>query len=67
MNKDFGMFTDTGEELVSELVRLSGTYALSDSTIKALLKAISTEEAFAEATDTVVRDRVFAYLNRASW
>ena len=66
-NYEFGMFSDDGEAAVAELVTFAGKYALTDSTINALLEALSKEEVYSEATDTVVRDRVFAYLNRASW
>lgn len=67
MEYEFGMFTDTGEEVVSQVVKLACTYALSDTTINQMLVALSNDEAFAEASDTVVRERVFKYLNRAAW
>ena len=67
MEYEFGMFSDDGEAAVAELVKFAGKYALTDSTINALLEALSKEEVYSEATDTVVRERVFKYLDRAAW
>jgi hypothetical protein len=68
MDYEFGMFSGAGEDVVYDIVKLAGKHALSDSTINAILKAVSDhEEAFKEASDTVVRERVFGFLNRAAW
>ena len=68
MDVEFGMFSGAGEDVVYDIVKLAGKHALSDSTINRILEAIAdNEEAFKEASDTVVRERVFAHLNRAAW
>lgn len=61
---DFGMMSDAGEDMIYDLVKLANKFMLNDSTVNAMLLAISNEEVYAEATDTVVRERVFAALGR---
>ena len=64
---EFGMFSDAGEDMIYDLVKFVSKHSVSDDTINAMLELISKEEMYAEAADTVVRERVFAYWNRASW
>ena len=60
---EYGMFTDQGDALIDDLVILANKYQLHDRSINAMLWAISENETFAEASDTVVRDTVFATLS----
>jgi len=58
MTKDYGMFTDAGNELVDSLVEFSKTFGLSDTAVLAMMGAIGKDEAFAEITDTAVREEI---------
>lgn len=64
MSLDFGMFTDDGESALVDLVHFANKYALNDRSVRLLLEALSENEAFEEASDTVVRERVFKFLGR---
>jgi hypothetical protein len=63
---DYGMFTDQGDALVHDFVMFVDKYQLNDRSINAMLWAISENETFSEASDTVVRENVFAKLQRSS-
>lgn len=65
--KEFGMFTDAGESMIADFVKFAATHAISDGAIITMLEAISTDEMYAEASDTEVRECVFAALNRGAW
>ena len=62
--QDFGMFTDAGDQMIGKFVEFARTFQLNDKSINECLWAISENEAYAEASDTVVRENVFAALNR---
>ncbi len=64
---EYGMFTDQGNALIDDLVIFANKYQLNDKSINAMLWAISENDTFSEASDTVVRDNVFAKLQRSSF
>lgn len=64
MSLEFGMFTDDGESAVVDVVHLAMKYALNDRSVRLMLEALSENETFEEASDTVVRERVFKFLGR---
>jgi len=66
MTKEFGMFTDAGEQMVSEFVAFANKWQLNDASISKILWAISENEVYAETSDTVVRERVFDSLTIGS-
>lgn len=61
---EFGMFTDMGEDVIYDIVKFADKYALNDRSVRLILEALSENEAFAEAADTVVRENVFKFLGR---
>jgi hypothetical protein len=63
---DYQMFTDQGDALIHDLVMLNDKYQLHDKSVLLLLSAISKNDTFFEATDTLVREAVFAKLQRSS-
>lgn len=63
---DYGMFTSQGDALIQDFIALVDKYQLNDKSINAMLLDISENETFSEAFDTVVRDKVFAKLQRSS-
>ena len=58
----FGMFTESGDEMIADFVVFAGKYQLSNKAVVDALWAIAETEGFAEASDTVVRENVFAAL-----
>jgi hypothetical protein len=58
----FGMYSDAGEEAVYQLAVYARKFALCDKSINQMLWALAETEAFSEASDTVVRENVFAYV-----
>lgn len=63
-----GMYTSAGDEMIADFVAFASKYALADKSIVDCLWAISETEVFKEASDTVVREQVFAALNnRTVW
>ena len=67
MVKEYGMFTDAGESMINEFVTFANKHQLSDGVVNKILWAISEDEVFAEASDTAVREQVFASLTQGSW
>jgi len=63
---DYKMFTDQGDALIHDLVMLIDKYQLHDRSVLLMLSAISENDTFLEATDTLVREAVFAKLQRSS-
>jgi hypothetical protein len=59
----YGMFTGKGNEAVHALVVFAKQYKLNSKSVADMLLALSENSMFSEATDTVVRERVFAALN----
>ena len=59
---NFGMYSDIGNYVIQDLVNLANKAQLSDRVVLCMLEAISKDEMYAEAMDTVVRERVFAQL-----
>jgi hypothetical protein len=64
---EYGMYRDQGDALIDDLVIFANKYQLNDKSINAMLWAISENDTFSEASDTVVRDNVFAKLQRSSF
>lgn len=64
MNTKYGMFTVEGESMIAEFVAFANKYQLSDKSVVDALWAIAETEGFAEASDTVVRENVFAALTQ---
>ena len=54
------MYTDAGNSAVEAIVKLAIAQQLSWSVTDKLLKALSQDERFSEATDTAVRETVYA-------
>jgi hypothetical protein len=59
---NYGMYSDMGNYVIQDLVDLANKAQLSDRVVLSMLEAISKDEMYAEAMDTVVRERVFAQL-----
>jgi hypothetical protein len=57
--KEFGMFSDAGNDIVSDMVDVAKSYKLSWKTTYALLQAVAKDERFGEAMDTAVREYVY--------
>jgi len=56
--KNYGMFTDAGNELVENLVLLAKVYSISPNTVLAMMDNIAKDECFGEITDTAVREMI---------
>lgn len=54
----FEMFTESGNNLVTDLVKMAKTYDLSVTAVLGMMAAISRDECFGEITDTAVREAV---------
>ena len=59
---NFGMYSDIGNYVIQDLVNLANKAQLSDREVLGMLEALAKDEMYAEAMDTVVRERVFAQL-----
>ena len=59
---EFGMFTEEGDYEVYRIVDLARRARLTWNQVKGLLQQLSSTEGFEEATDTVVRERVWEEL-----
>ena len=59
---EFGMFTEEGDYEVYRIVDLTLRANLTWDQVKGLLEQLSNTEGFEEATDTVVRERVWEFL-----
>ena len=59
---EFGMFTEEGDYEVFRIVDLAKRAKLTWWQVSGLLQQLSTESGFEEATDTVVRERVWEEL-----
>ena len=70
MQKDFAMFTDAGNAAVAAIVEdAADRYTTIEDAWERCyteLEKLQTVEAFAEATDTAVREKVYAALQAAS-
>ena len=53
---EFEMFTESGNNLVTDLVKMAKTYGLSSTAVLSMMDAISKDECFGEITDTAVRE-----------
>jgi len=63
---EFGMFTEAGDYEVYCIVDLARQAGLTWWQVSGLLQQLSTESGFEEATDTVVRERVWEELKYAT-
>jgi hypothetical protein len=59
---EFGMFTEEGDYEVYRIVDLAKRAKLTWHQVSGLLTQLSTESGFEEATDTVVKERVWEEL-----
>ena len=59
---EFGMFTEEGDYEIFRIVDLAKRANLTWSQVTGLLDQLSNTEGFEEATDTVVRERVWECL-----
>ena len=59
---EFGMFTEEGDYEIYRIVDLAKRANLTWSQVTGLLEQLSNTEGFEEATDTVVRERVWEFL-----
>jgi len=57
--KDYGMYTDAGNEAVDSIAEMACKHQLSWRTVKYMLAALALEEAYDEAGDTAVREAVY--------
>lgn len=55
---DYGMFTESGGALVTDLVKMAKTYGLTQTVVMRMMHAIAIDECFAEITDTAVRETI---------
>jgi hypothetical protein len=58
MNFNYGMFTEEGNLAIADLVTYSKIHNLPDTVVLSMMKALSSDERFGEATDTEVRETV---------
>ena len=58
MNFNYEMFSEEGNLAVADLVTFSKIHNLPDTVVLALMKSLSSDERFGEATDTAVRECV---------
>jgi hypothetical protein len=56
--KNYGMFTDAGNDMVDALVQFAKTFQLSENVVMAMMNAIAKDECFGEITDTAVREMI---------
>ncbi len=54
----FEMFTESGNNLVTNLVKMAKTYGLDDAVVLGMMNVIGNNPDFAEITDTAVRETV---------
>jgi hypothetical protein len=54
----YEMFTESGDNLVTDLVKMAKTYGLSATVVIGMMSAIAKDECFGEITDTAVRESV---------
>ena len=59
---NFAMFTESGNNLVRDLVRMAQTYGLDDEVVMGMCAAIAKDYNFAEITDTAVREEIGGHL-----
>ena len=59
---NYGMYSDIGNYVIQDLVNLANSELLSDRAVLGMLEALAKDEMYAEAMDTVVRERVYAQL-----
>lgn len=64
MNTKYGMFTPEGDSMIADFIAFANKYQLSDKSVVGALWAIAETKGFAEASDTVVRENVFAALTQ---
>lgn len=50
------MFTESGSNLVADVVKMAKTYGLTQPVVLRMMHAIAIDECFAEITDTEVRE-----------
>jgi hypothetical protein len=58
MNFNYGMFTEEGNLAVADLVTYSKIHNLPDTVVLSMMRALSSDDRFGEATDTEVRETV---------
>lgn len=61
--RDFGMFTDAGNQAVDALVTVAKAMELRWPEVFAALEKLADNPKFGEATDTAVRERVYEALD----
>ena len=55
---DYGMFTESGSNLVADVVKMAKTYGLTPTVVMRMMHAIAIDERFGEITDTAVRETI---------
>lgn len=60
--KSYAMFSDAGNSAVAKIVEAAKTAELCWTTVDSMLYALSNDMRFAEASDTEVRECVYAEL-----
>ena len=55
---NYAMFTEHGNNLVTDLVNMAKTYGLNDNVVMTMMDAIQRQKDFSEITDTEVRECV---------
>jgi len=58
-DKDFGMFTDAGNEVIADIVEITKKYEFDWRMTHSYLCDLAKDIRFCEATDTEVRERVY--------
>lgn len=55
---DYGMFTESGNSLVADVIQMAKTYGLNHTVVMRMMESIAKEEDFGEIADTEVRESV---------
>jgi len=51
--KNYGMFSDAGNAVVADLIKMAKNHSLSETVVMAMMSAIAKDECFGEIEDTV--------------
>jgi hypothetical protein len=55
---NYGMFSDAGNAVVADLIKMAKNHSLSDEIVMAMMNAIAKDECFGEIEDTEVREEI---------
>ena len=58
MDYEYEMFSEAGDCLVHDLIKMAAKYGLGDVEVLAMCSAVAKNPDFSEITDTAVRERI---------